>query len=218
MPFPAALPDADARTMALRRFRDFCSRLDFARIGDSGGGPKTFRVPRDNVLVEWPDDPKDLRMPAIGVVPARGQAQAVALGPPDPIEDSVDVYGRGTVLYTLGEYVETLTVEVWGSHKAERSSLVAGLGAALRASEESLSLRLRLPDYFGQVAEFSFTEVQYVDEPDVVRGRRRAQLFVELRVPEVRLGTYSRLLPRVVVAVADDVVDVSEVVVGGPEP
>lgn len=216
MAFLLPLPAVDARTVALARFKVFCSLLDFARVGDSGGPSKSFRVPKENVLDEWPDEPKDLRLPAIAFTSARGTNQAIALGGPEPIEETMDVYGKGTVLYRLGEYVETLTVEVWGSHKAERRALMAGLEAALRADEDTLSTRLSLPDYFDRVAEFTQVDSQYVDEPDIVRGRRRGQLFVELRVPEVRLGTYVKMTPQVVVAVADDVADVRDVVVGGP--
>ena len=184
-------PAVDARTHALRRFRQFLSLLRFNRT-DQGSHVIPFQVPIANILIEQPDDPKVLKFPSIAILPGVGQNEPVGLGPPKVIEETADVFGLGTALVLESEYSETLTVEVWASTRAERRALVAGISVALRAVEDSYSTRIKLPEYFDQVAEFWLDETRYIDDPDVVRGRRRAHLMVGLRVPEVYLINVER--------------------------
>lgn len=194
-------PTLDARTAALLRLKLFVSLLRFFRAGDRGGPPAEFRVPLDNVLEEWPDAEKDLKLPAFAFLPGPGISEGIALGGPLLCEESVGRYGPNTALEQTGVYREQLTIEAWSSPKAERRGLVAGLKLALLSGAGTI--RMRLPDYYDQIATFLLEETLYVDDPDVIRGRRRAQLKVAMTVPEVRLVSYPTLRVIVEVRVRD---------------
>lgn len=194
----------DARSAALLRLKLYVSLLRFFREGDRGAPPAEFRVPLANVLEEWPDAEKDLKLPAVAFGAGPGLHEAVALGPPVLCEESVGVYGPGTALEQTGVYRETLGVEAWGANgKAERRGLLAGLKLAFQGGEGSAAIRMRLPDYWDQIATFLLEESQYFDEPDVIRGRRRGMLRLVMTVPEVRLVRYPSLRVLVEVRVRD---------------
>jgi hypothetical protein len=120
------------------------------------------------------------------------------------IEETRDRWCPGTALADLGEYVEPLLIEAWGNHPAERRSILAGIEAVIRLGQRSSALRLSLPDYWDRVATFQLNESQYVDDPDIVRGRRRGQVMVELRVQEVILVDVKTLQPMTDFAVVED--------------
>lgn len=197
------LPPTTARDFAVKRLREFFSLLIFSRKGVDAEHPISFRVPIDRIYTEQPDNIPDLAYPALGFIPSRGVHNTYALGPPDFVEDSFDAYGPGTALLLQGEYTETFQVETWATHPAERQALQAGVQAALRVSQRSQALTLTLPDYFDRVATFRLDESQNVDDPDLVRNRRRGQLQVVLVVPEVLLVDAVTLRPAVRVQVAD---------------
>jgi hypothetical protein len=181
------LPATDTRTIVLRRFRQFLSLLRFRRPGNAPGQTIEFRVPAENIHIEQPDNVKELRFPGIAILPGRGTSEPIGLGPPKVLEDTWNVYGADTVLVQQGEYTEDFTVEVWGSQRAERRALIAGISAALRSADDSYSTRIKLPEYYDRVCEFWLSGQQHIDDPDVVRGRRRGHLFVGMRVAEVQL-------------------------------
>ena len=200
---PRPLPDMDARTHALRRLRQFIAALDFSRTGNVNEPAIGYRVPKEQIHTEQPDEPQNLTMPAIAFLPGESTTDAFGLGPAKMEEDTADVFGEGLVLVVKHDYVEPFILEVWGASKAERRSLVAGLTEAFTSLEESGTLRLTLPDYFDRVAEFTFLGTKYIDDPEVIRGRRRAHLRVELRVPEVQLVPYKEIRPELVVETVD---------------
>ena len=197
------LPSLDARTHALKTLKQYISLLVFGRTGDAGGPPKVFRIDPANIHEEQPDDPAALKFPAVAFLPAPGEHEEFGLGPPRFLEDSVDVYGQGTVLVYMSDYVEQLVVETWGSHKAERRALLAGLELAFRCYDGSYATMFKLPDYYNQIARVWVETTRYIDDPDIVRGRRRGQLVLWLVVPEVQLVRYVKLRPTVSVEAYD---------------
>ena len=201
---PRPLPDFDARSRALRRFCDFIAALEFSKTGAVGAPAVPYFVPREQVFEEQPDEPDRLRFPAVAILPGRGVHDNWRLGPVQLIEETFGEFGVGTALADLGEYVEPIVVEAWGNHPSERRSILAGIESVIRFGQTSSALRLSLPDYFNRVATFQLNESQYVDDPDIVRGRRRGQLMLELRVQEVALVDEKTLRPMVEVALVDD--------------
>jgi hypothetical protein len=190
-----ALPDLDPRTHALRAFIRFIAGVQFAKTGDIGKPAIPFHVHEDDIYDTQPGDPAKLNFPSLSVVSSRGVHDQYALGAADLDEDTRDRFAPGTALVRLGEYVETLTIEAWGGNQAERRALLVGLSTAMRLSQRSQRLILELPDYYCQRSAFSLDESQYVDEPDVIRGRNRGQLIVTLHVPEVVLVDVMTMQP-----------------------
>lgn len=201
---PRSLPAYDPRTHALHRFADFLAALEWSKTGNIDGPDIAYQIPREDIYTEQPDDPASLNFPSIAFLSARGLHDQYTLGPSQTIDETYEQFGRGTVLIHQGEYIETFMVEVWGSHIAERRSVLAGIEAVMRLNERSNALQLTLPDYFNRVASFSLIDSQYVDDPDVVRGRRRGQVAVELRVPEVLLVDAITMRPCLCVEVVDE--------------
>lgn len=193
------LPDFDARTHALRRLREFISVLDLHRTGMKGGQPIRYRIPIENIHIEQPDSVVDLKMPGVAFLPGRAEHFSYGLGSPELCEESIDLFGKGTALAKLSEHVEQIIVELWASERAERRSMVAGISTAFRMCSTSYALRLTLPNYYGLNATFALDSTQYIDDPDVVRGRRRAHLLVTMSVPEIVLVNVERLHPMVAV-------------------
>lgn len=200
---PRPLPAYDPRTHALQRFREFLAALEWLRPGNIGEPDVPYRIPLDDIYTDQPDDPASLNFPSLAFLPARGLHDQYNLGPSDLLEETHDRFGRGTVLLRQGEYIETFMIEAWGSHVVERRSILAGVEAILRLNQRSNALQLSLPDYYCQVASFSLIDSQYIDDPDVVRGRRRGQIAVELRVPEVLLVDAITMRPSICVEVVD---------------
>ena len=196
----AARAFQDGRTVALLRLRLFVSLLRFFREGDRGGPPVEFRVPLANVHEEWPDDEVTFKQAAVAFLPGEGLDEGLALGQPVACEETVGKYGPGTVLEESGVYREDIGVEAWGRGKAERRGLIAGLKAAFPGGQ---AVRLKLPDYFDQIATFTRTSSRYFEEPDAVKGRRRGSLTLALTVPDVRLVRYPTLRTFVEVSVRD---------------
>jgi hypothetical protein len=190
------LPTGDARSYALDAYADFLSDLVFELPGED---TTPFRIPRDNIFTEQPPDPQQLVFPAIAFVPVRGRHDQFGLGPNMLVDSSFGVYAPNTALLPFGEYVETFTLEIWAPHGPVRTSILAGINAAMRRAERSQDLLLQLLDYFGVVARFAHDESEYIDDADVVRNRLRAHFYVQLIVPEVLLVDATTFKPRLTV-------------------
>jgi hypothetical protein len=196
---PLPLPDIDARTHALRRFRKFLSLLVFRREGAIGGEPIPFQIPEENIYIEQPDNVSDLVFPSIVFIPSRGTYDGYGLGPGIMLDDSLDKFGKGTALVYLGEYTETFTLEVWGSKQGERRAMMAAIETAMLANPSVWALRIKLPDYFDNVATFYPVQRELVDDPETARNRRRGHIFVMLSVPWILQVNARTLQPLVAV-------------------
>jgi hypothetical protein len=188
------LPDEE-RGYALERFVLFLTKLRFTRLGPNG--LEGYNLPRSRIFDEPPPDSVRLDGPSISILPSLGTFLPLGLGPGNAIEETRDVYGKGTVVIETGMYTETLNVEVWSSVEGQRRSVKSGIQTALRALADSGSLRLKLPAYYDQVASFTLLESQSVDDPDVIRNRRRAMIFIEMQVLSCFLSRYVEFRPSV---------------------
>lgn len=197
------LPDRDAREHGLEALRQYIGALIFRRTNAPGLPPIEFQIPTSSIYKEQPDDVENLLLPAIGFVPSVGKHLTFGLGPPRVLEDSMGVNGHNTALLHVSDYVEPITIEVWASKIAERRAIVAGLKIALRASDASSAIYLKLPNYYGMPACFALMGSQYIDDDATVRNRRRAFLMVEMTVCEVAPCNISGLQPRASVEVLD---------------
>jgi hypothetical protein len=196
----------NAREHALRALKKFMACLVFERRMADGKPPQRFMVPKEQIHVYQPDDVKDVQMPfTIGIRPSKGTHETVNLGPAAVSEDTRDVFGPGTVLIDRAEWDEQIAIEVLAPKHAQRVALVNGLEEALTMWEESYALRLKLPDYYDQVAAFELVATEFIDDDPVFRNRRRADLYVNLAVSEVSLVRYVPFQPEVMLKVGTEV-------------
>lgn len=191
------MPTQDARSVALGALAGWISTLRFLRAGNIGGPPIPFRLPKQRVHQEQPDDAEQLRFPCAVFVPQRG-LYVSGIGGGDVDDATRDVWAPDSVVLGLGEYTESVAIELWASKKAERRALIAGLETAMQTAESTQMLRLRLPGYFNTTATFALSDQERIDEPDAVRNRRRARLYVTLSVPVLRLVHVVTLRPYLV--------------------
>lgn len=181
------LPDKEARDYALEALKAYICSLIFQRTNAPGLPPIPFQLPPDSVQIEQPDDIEDLAMPGIGIIPGRAVSETYGLGPPVILDKTEGIAGPGTALQRQGDHVESIIIEAWATKKAERRALAAGIKAALRASDGSSSIYLHLPNYWGMTAGFELDETLRIDGDEVSRNRRRAHVFVTMRICEVAL-------------------------------
>jgi hypothetical protein len=188
------LPALTARAHALRRLQELLTHLVFRRPDAMPGKTRGFALKANRIQVEYPTSEKQILLPSIAFVPARGQHD-YPLGPPEVVEETKDVYGKGTALLHQGDWVELFGVEIIASQPPIREGIKAGLIALFRAHERSSAVRLSLPAYYDRVASFALDESENFDDAEVILGRRRAELYVELQVPEVLLVEATTLKP-----------------------
>lgn len=192
-PVPLIGVDGEARDFALDRFALFLSKLRYFRTGGENEAPIPFRILRDAIYVEQPGNETDLHMPGMAFLPGIGESIPFGIGPPSVCEGTIDKFAPGTALIQRAEYVETFIVEVWGSLKPERRAIAAGIGRAMGSSERDYGITMKLPDYFNVEAEFTLNTAQRIEDPDVIRNRRRAHLMIDLRTVEVALVAMNKL-------------------------
>lgn len=195
------LPDKGAREHALRKFCDFLSCLPFMRTMDGPAQP--FVVPRDQIFINQPEAadsaPNGRKTPWIAFLSSDSDDSAddSFLGPAVIDDDTADVYAPDTAVFWLGDHVEELQIEVVASGVAVRRAIVEGIKQVLRQSENGNILKLALPDYFDQVAQFTLVGTRYEEDQYAVLNRRRALIRVRLYVPEVALASAVDIHPSI---------------------
>jgi hypothetical protein len=193
----------DGRTAALYTLRDYVTALTFYRYAGPSAPPIPFSIPPSRFYVEWPDSTVDETFPSMAIVQSRADYDTIGLVSYIE-EDTVDVYGKGTVLQWQAEYVETINVEVWASKKAERRAILAACEIAFSPTEQMSGVRFMMPLYFNELVCFTLTRREIMDNPDSARNRRSAQLEIEMRFNVVRLVNALTLQPVVKVNVDVD--------------
>ena len=194
---PALPPPAfDAREWAVGALASWISVLRFLRTGNVGGPAIPFRIQKARVHTDWPDGVEDMKFPSIVFVPKPG-SYVRGLGGGNVMDDTQNIYAPKTVVLSMGEYTEQITVEAWSSKKSERRAITAAIETAMMMNETTMALRLRLPDYFDSTATFSLEEQERVDDQDVARNRRRCRYPIQLTVPVLRLVHSVTLQPYV---------------------
>lgn len=190
---------ADARTHVLERFADYLHCIEF-QVPDPPG-VKPYQIPRERILVEWPDDDQTaMKWPTLVFEPGHFEFLPKGLTPATD-EASRDVHGAGTVLVSAYEYRELVTLAIWASTRSQRRTMLAGIEWALTPTEQFAGIRLRVPDYYGESAHFEAMEGQNIDVDDSMRRRRRTEMVFEMRFDIVRLVRMDEIQPSVEAAV-----------------
>ena len=194
------LPDKGARFHGLSALKDFIRRLTFQRT-IANDESQAFKVPADKIKIYGPDEAQeDQKVTGVGIVPgpySYDEKWVYSLGRPEEDDNTVDVYGRGTALITLGYYVEQITIESVAAAYPTVRGINEGIRYAIRFFTDSGQLYLKCPKYFDQEACFSITSgagyaTDFVFES---QGRRLAHLQVEFWIPEVALIDVKTLRP-----------------------
>lgn len=188
----------DARTAALAVLKKYISFLTFFRPGNKTpegdvGEPIPFSLPLEDIHIEWPDYAVELRYPSV-VFLSLGRAKFDAIGLTAYLDEkTADLFAPGTAFQVQNEYTENFAIEIWANKKPERRSILAGLEVALTPSEQYYGLRLKVREYYNQYVMFTLMEREIFDEADAALGRRRARLYLEMRIITGTLVNFKRV-------------------------
>ncbi len=192
------LPAFGARWHALVALRKFLTTLVYRRE-EAEGKTQAFKIPEDRIHLYTPEnvDERELKT-GFAVLPgpySYDEKWVYSMGRPEAEENTQDVYGPGTVVMTLGYYVEQITLEAVAQSYGIVRGMIEGARTACRFFTDSGQLYLKCPDYYGQEAAFTVVSgAGYsADVVSEVSGRRMAHLQLELWVPEVILIPYTTL-------------------------
>jgi hypothetical protein len=190
------LPDVPGRAHALDMLREYISELTFTRPGARGQPPIRYRIPKDNIHTEQPPNVWDMRLPAIVFRPGDGDYAPIGLSAYLD-ESTTDKYEKGAAVQENCEWQETIALECWAETAPQRSSMVAGIEAALSPTEQRAGVLFRLPEYFDQTVRFTLEKGSYPEDPETARNRRWAILPVLVEVNVCRLVSVVQMQPAV---------------------
>lgn len=194
---PHNLP-IDGRTAGLKVLKRYIQELTFYRPDEEGKPPIPYRIPGENIYIEWPDYEQEIEFPSIVfLATGSGSYEALGLAGVQVDETTRDEFGQGTVLQPIAEYVETFALEIWASKRSERRSILAGLEASLVPTEALYGIRFIMPEFYNQTALFTVMQSRRIDDADGARGRRRAQIDLEMRFTIVTPVNYNVLTPTI---------------------
>lgn len=210
-----AFPLLDSRSACAEALRAYLRCLIF--VVDGKDAPNTpFQLL--SVNREWPEPSQPMVLAGPGgtrrgictvLDPAGGREDAWSLVPA-PIEDSIDRYAPGTVLWKTAEMVVELQADLWFGNDPERQAVAAALPAAFAPGEDQWGIYAEAPSgYFGLPVRLSLTNLRRADEAGSVYPReRRLVASIKAEVSEVHLRRAVLTDLRVVLTTSD----------GPPEP
>lgn len=184
----------DGRTIALQTLAQYIAALTFYRPGAAGQPPIPFTIPTDRFFIEQPDVKTSMTFPCISVVHDTASYDVIGLVSYVE-EDSLDVYGKGTLVQWQSEYVENIQLEVWCNERAERRAILGQIETSMSPTEQQSGVRFHMPDYYDQLVCFTLNNRLLVDGPDAARGRRSATLGIEMRFNIVKLINVGLMTP-----------------------
>lgn len=196
--FPTATPfqerPKDARSYALDALFDYLSTIQFSMLG-SNGTEDTFIIPRCNWFIDPPAPGKTIRFPAVAVLPEPFNLDSQWLGRPIPVEGSMDQYADGTMLVINGEYFGQITLDVWSSTAAQRSSIIRAFETSALWTEDG-PLYFSIHDYYDRIAVFEYLGHTRIDT-GAFKDRWQVQIRLSLRIESAMLVSANELLPKV---------------------
>ena len=196
---PAPL-SVDGRTVALETLAQYIAALTFYRPGAEGQPPIPFNIPTTSFFIEQPDAKTSMPFPSISVVHDTANYDVIGLVSYVE-EDSLDVYGKGTVVQWMSEYIEDIQLEIWVNTKAERRAILGGIETSMSPTEQQSGVRFHMPDYYDQLVCFELNNRKLVDNPESAKGRRSATLGIKMRFNIVKLINVGIMRPVVTIAV-----------------
>lgn len=164
----ASLDPVKAAALALKAYLECAVFV----VGDP---PTRFRL--KTVTPEWPENFKELDYPAAAITEAVVTQDAHSMAP-TALEETLDVFKRGTVLWKTAELPIDFQVDFWLTNKPEREAVAAALQELFAPTEGRYGIMVQGPhEYFNQTVRFTLQDQQRIDTSDTVFARER-----ELRV------------------------------------
>jgi hypothetical protein len=168
----SSIDPAKAAALALKAY------LECAVFEVAGKPPVRFKL--NDVRAEWPESFQELREPAAAITAAVVVEDGHNLSP-TALEETLDRFGRGTVLWKTAEQQIDFQVDFWVTNKPEREAVAAALSALFAPTEGRDGIMVQGPhEYYEQTVRLTLVDHQRVDTPESVYERER-QLRVTVR-------------------------------------
>ena len=188
--------ETDARTALTRGLAEYLAQLSV----DFQGRPLAFA----NVFSSWAQPETQAIYPSAVVY-------SVEEGAYDASKLTMDVNPRNRLpppndnayVVSPAEFTLDVTIEIWATDPLERAAIVAMVEDAFSPSTWiGAGIRLELPHYCNERAEFEMISSRYEDtDEDSVRRYRKAFFKARGRVPVVRVQSFPKATIRSKVAV-----------------
>jgi hypothetical protein len=184
----------DARAAAAEALARYLFAQDFVRTGGTqADGLFRLKVVRQ----EWPEPDEALEYPSASIIDyGDGQVQGHDLGV-TVLEDTLDVFGPGTVLVKSGELVAKFQVDFWADDLPTREAMAANLPRLFAPGLTTSRLLLRTgPRYFGRPVRCTLLSWRRDDDASGVYVReRRLMAIVQAEIDMVDLRAAQILIP-----------------------
>jgi hypothetical protein len=188
--FPLALsPTVDARNAAAMTLAALLKRVRFRTAPGSDGQGTDFQL--NDVLTEWPESFEELDYPVAVVTGVDEPLEDHSLTP-TALDETLDQYCPGTVLWKTHELQQTFQVDFWTTNKAEREAIAARLPDVFNPGEARSGVMVRGPvEYFDLPVRLTFLGATRPDTGQSVYNRERelrARIMADLDVVHLRKG------------------------------
>lgn len=194
-------PRLDARNAAAASLAAYLGRVAWLLPG--GAAPDLdFRL--QAVTTKWPGPGTDLLYPSASIDEGAVVASAVSLVP-EMLEETVDCYGAGLVLWRTDELEIDFQVDFWTTEEAHREAIAASLPRFFSPTESRYGVLLSgHPDYYDRPVRVSIVDTDRINTTDAVFKReRRLRVMMRAEIDEVHLREVVRLRPKFSIADQD---------------
>jgi len=163
--------------------------------GPRGGAPKPFALKR--VEPFWPDPKQEIAYPSASILDPAGVPYEAHALTPTALEETLDVFAPGTVLWKTAEAVAEFQVDYWCNDDPTREAIAARLPSLFSPGESRVGVVLSGdPRYFRRPVRATLTMHQRTDiEQAVFERERRLQTTVRCEIDVVQLRKAVRLQP-----------------------
>lgn len=184
---PAVINRIDARAAAVAAIAAYLRAATFM-IWGAEASDTPFQL--TEVREEWPEASTVLDYPSASLIDVTPTVLEAHNFVPTPLEDTLDVFGAGTVLWKIAEVSKLLQLDVFCTSKPEREAIAAQLPGLFAPGEDASRVVLAgHPVYYCQPVRCSLEEYQRLDEPQrVFEAERRfmARIRADIDVVELR--------------------------------
>ena len=195
--FPlVGIPVIDPRNAAAEILAAYLRQVIF-RIDGGLAESKEFRL--NDVLANWPEVEEALDYPSASIDDGVSNYEPHNFTP-TMCEETLDCFGKGTVLWKTSELVVDFQVDYWTNTEADRQAISAGLPRIFNPTEIRSGVLLSgHPQYFYRPARFTLMDVDRIDTAESTYDReRRLKTVVRSEIDTVHLREVTQLRPTVV--------------------
>lgn len=174
-----------------------------------GGEAADTAFQLNEVIEHWPEPDRKMSYPSASVISTEATDLDAHNLTPTPLEETLDTFGAGTVLWKLHEAVEVLQVDFWTQSKPARKAIAAALPGLFAPGEDGARVLLAGSQIgFHRPVRATLLDFRRMDTPQAVyESERRLMARIQCEVDAVELRCASVLTPQAVLAEVGEATD-----------